>query len=53
MEFATNPDAQRLWEQKLRYIAARWGYSTNLFCWEWWNEVNWTPLAARTFWPPG
>jgi hypothetical protein len=31
----------------MRYIAARWGYSTNLLCWEWWNEVNWTPLATE------
>jgi hypothetical protein len=45
VEFATNPEALRLWQQRLRYIAARWGYSTNLMAWEWWNEVNWTPIA--------
>jgi hypothetical protein len=45
IEFGTNEEAIRLWHQKLRYIAARWGYSTNLMTWEWWNEVNWTPLA--------
>lgn len=52
VEFATNPEAQRLWQQKLRYIAARWGYSTNLLCWEWWNEVNWTPLADQDILAP-
>ncbi len=43
--FATNPDAIRFWEQRLRYILARWGYSPNIMAWEWWNEVNWTPLS--------
>jgi hypothetical protein len=45
-EFATNPEAIRLWHRRLRYIAARWGYSPNLMAWEWWNEVNWTPMAG-------
>jgi len=44
-DFATNAEARRLWHQRLRYIAARWGYSTNIMAWEWWNEVNWTPLV--------
>jgi hypothetical protein len=44
-DFATNPEALRLWNQRLRYIAARWGYSTNLMTWEWWNEINWTALV--------
>ncbi|CAN5429037.1 hypothetical protein BH10CHL1_BH10CHL1_49300 [soil metagenome] len=44
-EFATNPQAKAYFKRRLRYIAARWGYSPNLFAWEWWNEVNWTPLA--------
>lgn len=43
--FATNTEAVRLWQQRLRYIAARWGYSTALMSWEWWNEVEWTSLA--------
>lgn len=51
-EFATNPEAVRLWHQRLRYIAARWGYSTHLFTWEWWNEVNWTPLAPASILAP-
>ncbi len=44
-DFATNPQAIKLFEQRLRYIAARWSYSPNLLAWEWWNEVNFTPLA--------
>lgn len=44
-DFATNPEAIRLWNQRLRYIAARWGYSPNIMTWEWWNEVNWTALV--------
>lgn len=44
-DFATHPEAERLWNQKLRYTAARWGYSTNILAWEWWNEVNWTQMA--------
>lgn len=45
VEFASNPEAIKFWHQKLRYIAARWGYSPNIMAWEWWNEVNWTPLV--------
>lgn len=45
--FATNPDAVRFWQQRLRYIVARWGYSTQIMSWEWWNEVNWTPLSPE------
>jgi len=44
-EFATNPQAKAYFKRRLRYIAARWSYSPHLFAWEWWNEVNWTPLA--------
>ena len=43
--FATNAEALRLWKQRLRYIAARWGYSPNIMTWEWWNEINWTALV--------
>lgn len=41
-DFFSDPRARKLFKQKLRYIAARWGYSTHLFAWEWWNEVNLT-----------
>jgi hypothetical protein len=42
LEFFSHPQARKLFQQKLRYIIARWGYSTHLFAWEWWNEVNLT-----------
>lgn len=52
VEFATNPEAMRLWLQRLRYIAARWGYSPNLLAWEWWNEVNFSALADQQILAP-
>lgn len=42
VEFLTDPRAKELFKRKLRYIVARWGYSVNLFSWEWFNEVNLT-----------
>ncbi|MCY3021853.1 MAG: DUF5060 domain-containing protein [Planctomycetota bacterium] len=39
-EFFTNAEARRLFRQRLRYITARWGYSTHVFAWELWNEVD-------------
>ncbi|MBK8023930.1 MAG: discoidin domain-containing protein [Chloroflexi bacterium] len=50
--FADHPEAIRYWEQRLRYIVARWGYSPNIMAWEWWNEVNWTPLASESVLAP-
>ncbi len=50
-EFVTNDVAKALFKQRLRYIAARWGYSTHLFAWEWWNEVNWTGIGDDTLIP--
>jgi len=50
--FATDPEAIRYWEQRVRYIVARWGYSPNIMTWEWWNEINWTPLAGEPILAP-
>ena len=44
-EFATNETARKFWERRLRYIAARYSASPALFTWEWWNEVNFTPIS--------
>jgi hypothetical protein len=41
-EFFTNPEARRLFERRLRYIVARWGWSTHILAWELWNEVDLT-----------
>lgn len=39
-DFFTSPEAKRLYKNKLRYIAARWGYSPNILAFELWNEFN-------------
>ena len=39
-QFFTNPEARRLFKQRLRYLVARYTYSTNILCWEFWNEVD-------------
>ena len=39
-EFWTNETARKLYRRRLRYIAARWGYDTSIFAWEFWNEAN-------------
>ena len=44
-EFATNATAKKFWERRLRYIAARYSAYPSLFTWEWWNEVNFTPIS--------
>ncbi|MBE3583951.1 MAG: DUF5060 domain-containing protein [Limnochordaceae bacterium] len=41
-DFFTDPKAKELFRRRLRYIVARWGYATNLFAWEFWNEVDLT-----------
>lgn len=46
-EFATNSIARKFWERRLRYIAARWSGEPQHFTWEWWNEVNFTPLGGE------
>lgn len=40
MEFWTHPDMLRAYRDKLRYIVARYGWCTNVLCWEFWNEVD-------------
>lgn len=39
-DFFTNPTARKLYQRRLRYILARWGYSPNVFAWEFWNEYR-------------
>lgn len=39
-DFWTDQTAKRLYKQFLRYAAARWGYSKNIWAWEFWNEVG-------------
>ena len=42
-EFWTNETARKFYKQRLRYIAARYGWRSNLFAWEFWNEAKATP----------
>jgi len=39
-EFFTDAAARAAFRARLRYIVARWGYSTAVFSWQFWNEVN-------------
>ena len=39
-DFFTNSEAKRRFKQRLRYIVSRWGYSTAIFSWQLFNEVN-------------
>jgi hypothetical protein len=41
-EFFTDATARDFFRQRLRYVVARWGYSTSLLAWEFWNEVDLT-----------
>lgn len=41
-ELFTNPQAKSQIKKLMRYIVARWGYSTNIMSWELFNEVSWT-----------
>ncbi|MFW7379646.1 MAG: DUF5060 domain-containing protein [Oligoflexus sp.] len=39
-QFFTSEKAKELYRQRLRYIIARWGHSTHLMAWEFFNEIN-------------
>jgi hypothetical protein len=39
-EFFTSNKAQLRYKDKLRYIIARWGYSTHIAAWELFNEID-------------
>lgn len=41
-QFFSNAAAKALHKNRLRYIVARWGYSTQVQCWELFNEVDLT-----------
>jgi hypothetical protein len=50
-DFATDPEARAYLQRRLNYIVNRWGYSPNLLAWEWWNEVNLTPITDEALIP--
>jgi hypothetical protein len=41
-DFWANPEMERLYRMKLRYLVARYGAMRNVFAWELWNEVDLT-----------
>ena len=49
-EFFTNERARVLTKRKLRYAAARWGYSPSILAWELFNEVQFTDAAHEKQW---
>ncbi|MGC8666977.1 MAG: DUF5060 domain-containing protein [Chthonomonadales bacterium] len=48
-DFWTNPRARALYRQRLRYIAARYGWRTNIHSWELWNEIA-ADTPAKVAW---
>jgi hypothetical protein len=41
-EYFTHPRALKDFRKLMRYMIARWGYSTRIFAWEFWSELNLT-----------
>lgn len=39
-DFWKNERARDFYKQRLRYLAARYGWRTNVFAWEFWNEAK-------------
>ncbi|MDX9881557.1 MAG: DUF5060 domain-containing protein [Prolixibacteraceae bacterium] len=39
-EFFTLKESREKYKNRLRYIVARWGYSTNIAAWEFFNEID-------------
>jgi hypothetical protein len=39
-DFFVNPKAKARYKNRLRYLVARWGYSTSIGAWEFFNEVD-------------
>ncbi|MBV9848310.1 MAG: DUF5060 domain-containing protein [Armatimonadetes bacterium] len=44
-DFWTDATARKFYRMRLRYLAARYGWRTNLHSWEFWNEAPNTPAA--------
>lgn len=39
-DFFTNPAARTLYQKRLRYLIARWGYSPRMLSWQFFNEID-------------
>ncbi len=51
-DFFTNDTAQTYARKKLRYVMARWGYSTHLLAIDLLNEPEWDGQIPETVWIP-
>lgn len=49
-DFFTSAVCQKLYRQRLRYVAGRWGAYTSVFAWEFWNEQTFTGIAISPAW---
>ncbi|MFN5060414.1 MAG: hypothetical protein ACK5GU_10890 [Chloroflexota bacterium] len=49
--FMTDAAARNLWHKRVAYIAARYAAYPSLWCWEWWNEIDWTPIKDEQLAP--
>ena len=45
-QFFTKAEAKKAYKNELMYIIGRYGYCTNILCWELFNEVDWTDNAS-------
>jgi hypothetical protein len=54
-EYFYNTECKTQTKKLLRYVVARWGYSKNLFAWEFFNEVQFTGIhnSQTAAWYPG
>ena len=43
VEYWSNEEALKYFDRFLRYVVARWGYSTSVFSWDLWNEYSAMP----------
>jgi len=50
-QFVTDPLARSYFQRRLSYIVNRWGYSPDLLAWEWFNEVDLTPISDEALVP--
>ncbi len=48
-EFFTKPEALGLFRNRLRYLVARWGYSSSVMAWELFNEVEFADYGPGDF----
>lgn len=46
-QFFSNNEAEDYYKRKLRYIIARWGYSSDVLAWQLFNEIDWLILAEH------